>query len=112
MNKPWVTEEERNKERECWGCSNKGSIAGGKFSPTDIPGICICKCQGRVGETTYGNYRKMVTGEWFDFDSLDKDDEAAFYADRVRYYDVRFTDRDERYHGWFDIETGHIVQTG
>jgi len=109
----WVTEEERNKERECWGCSNKGSIATKKFSPTEISGIVICSgCRGRVGETTFSNYRKLITGEWFDFDILDSDYEAEFYAERAHYFDVRITDIDDRYHGWFDIETGNLIQVG
>ena len=86
----------------CGGCS---STVG--TPPPKVIGLYTCgHCGGIVGNCYLGDFHGIVKPRWCA--------ETNVSQDRWRYYDVTTLGSKgrERQHGFFDKETGCILQTG
>jgi len=87
----------------CGGCS----ADRGTPDPSGVLGLYTCgNCGGLVGRCSLGSFYSIVRPRWCK--------EPNVSRERWRYYDVSTLGSEgiQRHHGWYDRETGCILQTG
>jgi len=89
----------------CGGCS----ATKGRPEPGASLSLYTCGgCGGLVGKCLLVDFHKIVKPRWCK--------EPNVPQERWRYYDVdaldAATNKEDRHHGWYDRETGCILQTG